>query len=281
MERPRRVRGYTADQVRTARTFLFVPGNRPERFVKAAHSGADVVVIDLEDAVESGDKQFARGQAAQWLSGGQPAMVRINPVGTAWHDQDLTLVTELGVPVMLAKTERATDVNNIADRTNDPVIVPLIETAAGVASAWAINAAAGVQRCAFGTIDLAAELGIDPQDREALLTSRSTLVMTAANAGAAPPIDGVTTALGDSQSVTDDFTYAKRLGMAAKLCIHPGQIAPIHAAAAPTENETRWAQKIIDAFTHGASATAVDGHMVDAPVLARARRILRLAQSHA
>jgi citrate lyase subunit beta/citryl-CoA lyase len=268
---------YTAEAIRLARSFLFVPGNRPERFAKALAAQPDIIVIDLEDAVPAADKTAARNHVSEWLTAGKPAMVRIDAVGTDWHDDDLGLVAEHGAPVMLAKAERADDIICIARLSASPV-VPLIETTTGIVAAADICTAAGVARPAFGSIDLAAELGIDPDDREALLIARSTLVLVAAAAGVAPPIDGVTTVLTDPQAVVDDFTYAKRLGMTAKLCIHPAQVLAVHAAATPSADELCWARRVIAACDADGSAVAVAGHMVDAPVLKRARRIVSTAQ---
>ena len=269
--------GYTGAAVRYARTFLFVPGNRPERFSKAVAAQPDIVIIDLEDAVSAADKDTARGHVDEWLSTGNPGMVRINAVDTDWHEADLALVGEHGVPVMVPKAERADTIRHVARLTPAPVIVPLVESAAGITAAADICAAPGVQRLAFGSIDLATELGIDPDDRDALLLSRSTLVLAAAAAGLAGPIDGVTTALTDMRPLVDDFAYARRLGMTAKLCIHPAQVAAVHAAAAPSADELQWAQRIIAACGDNGSALAVDGQMVDAPVLERARRIAAAA----
>jgi citrate lyase subunit beta/citryl-CoA lyase len=268
---------YSAEAIRLARSLLFVPGNRPQRFAKALAAEPDIIVIDLEDAVPAADKGAARRHVSEWLAAGNPAMVRIDAVGTDWHDDDLGLVAEHGAPVMLAKAERADDVTRIARLTASPV-VPLIETASGVAAAAEICVAARVPRPAFGSIDLAAELGVDPRDRDAMLMARSILVLAAAAAQTAPPIDGVTTAMTDLQAVTDDYIYAKRIGMTAKLCIHPAQVSAVHAAAAPSAGELRWAQQIIAACGADGSAVAMDGEMVDAPVLKRARRIVSTAQ---
>jgi len=134
-------------------------------------------------------------------------------------------------------------------------------------------------RCAFGSIDLATELGIDPGDREALLWARSVLVMASRAASIASPVDGVTTALRDVDTLTADVRYACRLGMTGKLCIHPSQIRPVHAALAPSAAELDWARRILDRAGPDGSATTVDGQMIDAPVVERARRILACAQS--
>ncbi|MCE5292844.1 MAG: CoA ester lyase, partial [Nocardiaceae bacterium] len=153
--------------------------------------------------------------------------------------------------------------------SNHPVI-PLIETAAGVLNA--VEVCRDTVRPAFGSIDLAAQLGIDPQNRDALATARSTLVLAAAAAGVAAPIDGVTTALSDPGRLADDIRNARRLGFTAKLCIHPSQIAPTKQALAPTGIDIEWAERVISAAGNG--AIAIDGAMVDKPVIERARQIL-------
>lgn len=266
---------YDAAAVRTARTLLFVPGDRPERFAKAAAAQPDIVLIDLEDAVAAPDKDSARAHVGQWLSAGNPAMVRINAADTPWHADDLNLVAEHRVPVMLAKAEHPEQLRRIAD-LGAPVVA-LIETAVGFTAVNELCAVPGVARVAFGSVDLANHLGVDPDDREALLLHRSMLVLASAAAGLAPPIDGVTAGFKETEPVADDFRYAKRLGLTAKLCIHPAQVPVVHAAAAPSEAEVAWARKVVAAVLPGASAAAVDGQMVDLPVVERARRIVAAA----
>ncbi|GAA4642592.1 HpcH/HpaI aldolase/citrate lyase family protein [Gordonia humi] len=265
------------DDLRTARTLLFVPGSAPDRFPKAAAIRADIVVIDLEDAVAADRKSVAREAAAEWIANGGRAIVRINAVDTRWHTADVDMAADLRVPVMLAKTGDPAHVNAVYARTGAPVL-PLIETASGVASATSIASRPGVARLAFGSIDYANELGVDPTDRESLLLTRSMLVLASATAGVAPPVDGVTTALNDPAALTDDVAYAARIGLPAKLCIHPRQVAPVHAALAPTEDEIAWADRVVAAARIDGDAVAVDGHMVDAPVVARAERILATAR---
>lgn len=258
---------------------LFVPGNRPERFAKAAAAQPDVVILDLEDAVGDDDKDSARVHAANWLAAGNTAMVRINAADTAWHAGDVAMVAQHRPAVMLAKAEHPDQIGHLTARAPGAPVIPLIETARGVIAVNELCAAPGVARVAFGSIDLANQLGIDPDDREALLVHRTKLVLGSAAAGLAPPIDGVTTSFTETDSVVSDFTYARRLGMGAKLCIHPAQIAAVHAAARPSEADVEWASRIVDSLdAAGGSAAAVDGRMVDAPVVERARRILSAAR---
>jgi citrate lyase subunit beta/citryl-CoA lyase len=247
-----------------ARTLLFVPGDRPDRFAKAAAAGADGVVVDLEDAVAPADKDAARAHAVAWLAAGNEVVVRVNAVDTPWYEADVAALA--GSPIMLPKAERAADV----ERTG-PVVVPLVETAAGLAAAREVCAARGVVRVAFGSIDLAAQLGVDPGSHRALLHARSTLVLAAAAAGCAPPLDGVTTALDDPDVLRRDTEHAVELGFTGKLCVHPRQVGPVHAALRPSEEDIAWAHRVLAA---GESAVAVDGQLVDRPVLLRARRLL-------
>lgn len=264
-----------ADTVRNARSLLFVPGNRPQRFAKAVAAQPDIVIVDLEDAVGADEKTSAREHTAAWLAAGNTAMVRINGSGTPWHDDDLAMVAQFRVPVMPAKAERVGELERVTELAPGAPVVPLIETAAGVAGVHQLCAVDGVARVAFGSIDLGNELGVDPDHRDALLLHRTLLVLASAAAGLAPPIDGVTTVFTETETVTDDFRYAQSLGMAAKLCIHPAQVAAVHRAAAPTDADIAWATEVVAAAVGSdGSAVAVNGRMIDVPVVERARRIL-------
>jgi citrate lyase subunit beta/citryl-CoA lyase len=267
------VSDHHSDAIGSARSLLFVPGNRPERFAKATAAGADVVIIDLEDAVSSEDKIAARDHAAAWLSAGNPAMVRINGCRTSWYEDDLAMVAALRAPTMLPKTEDVDMVTRVTSQCGVRVVA-LIETAVGVLNAPVVAGVPGVDRLAFGSIDLAAELGVDPCDRDVLLAARSTLVIASAAAGLAGPVDGVTTALRETDVLRDDVRHGRRLGFTAKLCIHPAQVAVIHEGLAPTAEDVSWARRVLDSSSPDGSATSVDGRMVDAPVVARALRIM-------
>jgi citrate lyase subunit beta/citryl-CoA lyase len=247
-----------------ATTFLFVPGDRPDRFGKALASGADVVILDLEDAVAPAAKDAARAAAGEWLESHR-AMVRINAPGTPWFDADAELVAVRGVPVMVPKAETPGVLAGFG------AVVALVETALGVERAGELAAVPSVTRLAFGSVDLAAQLGVAPEDREPFAYARSRLVIASAAAGLAPPVDGVTTDLGAGSPLEEDVRYARRLGFGGKLCIHPKQVAVVRAGFTPTEAERAWARRVVAA---GDGVSVVDGRMVDKPVLARARHIL-------
>ncbi|MEV0063358.1 CoA ester lyase [Nocardia sp. NPDC050718] len=282
-----------ATRVRSAATLLFVPADRPERFAKATAANPGLVVLDLEDAVAPEAKDAARDNAVAWIAAGNECAVRINAAGTRWHDDDLAALAPLHCAVMLPKAEIgvlpaviATLTAGRADRgsahpasplgeidTPAPLIA-LIETAAGVVHAAAVAATAGVDRLAIGTFDLAAEIGVDPADRDALAGTRHTVVLASAAAGLPGPIDGVTGVVDDADLVHDDAGYGRRLGFAGKLCIHPRQLEPVTTAFRPTAHEQAWARKILEATTETSGVAVVDGTMVDKPVVDRARRIL-------
>ncbi|ALG86354.1 HpcH/HpaI aldolase/citrate lyase family protein [Gordonia phthalatica] len=271
----------STDLARTATTVLFVPGDRPERFEKAAAAGADLVIIDLEDAVAHDNKVAARGNVTEWVATGHQCAVRINAADTGHFAGDVDAIAGLGATIMLAKAESPDVVQQVAEISGSGVIA-LIETARGILNAAAIAAVPGVVRLAVGTFDLAAQLGVDPTDHEAMAASRGALVLASAAAGLVGPLDGVTAAVDDPDRISADAGYARRMGFAGKLCIHPKQLAPTIAAFAPTEDEVAWAHRILDAVTEEEETTGgvavVDGQMVDKPVYDRAERILQRAQ---
>jgi citrate lyase subunit beta/citryl-CoA lyase len=265
----------------SARTWLFVPGDRPERFAKAAASGADVIVLDLEDAVAPDYKAAALAHVTDWLPDTDClTAVRINAVGTPWHEVELAALAGTSAPVlvMLAKAEEPDHVATVV-RTlpSGSAVVALVETALGVLQATAIARVDGVCRLALGSYDLAAELGVDPDHAPAIDPARSALAFASAAAHIAGPIDGVTGDVHNSVGVTADVTRSAALGFAGKLCIHPSQVAPASAALAPSAQDLAWAARILDAADAARAAdrgvVVVDGRMVDAPVIARAQRI--------
>lgn len=264
-----------------ARSYLFVPGNRPERFSKACASGADAVIIDLEDAVAPETKDEARASLAGWLTPKQPVLVRINSAGSEWFQDDLDLCTLPGVAgVVLPKAENADDVRMIAARGAAAgfIVLPLIETAAGFANAAALAGAPGVQRLLFGSIDFQVDLGIQGED-DALLYFRSQMVLLSRLAGIQAPVDGVTTGIDDAELLRADTLRARRLGFGGKLCIHPKQVDAVNRHFAPDEAEVAWAVRVTEAAAAaGGAAVAVDGKMVDRPVLLRAQDIMRESQ---
>ena len=257
-----------------ARSFLFVPGDRPERFAKACAAGADAVIVDLEDAVPPSDKRAARDALAAWLSPANPVLVRINSADSEWFRDDLALCGLPGVAgIVLPKAEREHDLATIA-AAGASTILPLIESARGLWNAVGLARSPCVQRLVFGAIDFSLDLGII-EGYEELLYFRSQLVLVSRVAGIEPPVDGVTTALDDPDLVRQDTLRGRALGFGGKLCIHPKQVATVNTAFAPTVAELAWAVRVLDAaaVSNGA-AVALDGTMIDRPVIQIARQML-------
>ena len=261
-------------------TYLFVPGNRPERFAKALAAGADRVIMDLEDAVAPADKVAARTAIAEWLAGSaldarHKVLIRINDDATVWHAQDLALIRAVQAPcVMLPKCEAAAQVAAVlAQLANNATVLPLIETARGMLTLPEIAAAYGVARLAFGALDYMADLDI-PADSLALDYAAAHIAIASRAAGLASPVAGVTPAL-DAACVTEDMLHARSLGFGAKMCIHPSQVAAVRAALAPSTAELAWAQRVLQAWqASSAGAIQLDGKMIDLPVVRKAERIL-------
>lgn len=271
--------------LRDARSFLFVPGNRPERFAKAQASGADAVVLDLEDAVPLADKPVARAAVAAALAALQhsavPVVLRINPPATPAGAQDLawlpTLASHGALPaLMVPKAETAADLAAVRQAAPRAGLLPLIESAAGWSGLAELAAQAGVLRLVLGHIDFQADTGLRCSDDEHEIEPlRFAIAMHTRLQRLAPAVDGVTTAFDDEARLRADTVRALRFGFGAKLCIHPRQIAVVHDALAPTETELAWARRVVaaDEAAQGA-AVQLDGRMVDLPVVLQARRLL-------
>ncbi|HRH89061.1 MAG TPA: CoA ester lyase [Rubrivivax sp.] len=275
----------TNDALAQARSLLFVPGNRPERFLKAAQSGADAVVLDLEDAVPLAQKDAARDaigqQWAQLLALQVPLVVRINAADSAAWPADLAALARLPqlAAVMVPKAESAETLRQAHHALAGVALLPLIESAAGYDALAPIAAAPGVLRLVLGHIDFMADTGLQCSDDERELAPlRFAIAMATRRQRLAPAIDGVTVAIDDAQRLREDTQGALRFGFGAKLCIHPRQVAGVHEALAPSAAELDWARRVVaaDAAAAGA-AVQLDGRMVDAPVVLQARRVLARA----
>lgn len=271
-----------------ASTFLFVPGNRPERFIKALNSGAHAVILDLEDAVAEEDKDVARSAIRQaWPSFSKEQrhriVIRSNAPGTRFYGEDLMLAEELTVACLLIpKSESIDQINGAAEVLPNSAIIPMIETARGLQQLDAIANAQQIIRLALGNIDLQADLGMvcDAQETE-LQVARFQLVLASRLAEIAPPIDGVTTATDDVDRITADALRAKRLGFGAKLCIHPKQVPIVYKAFMPNEDELHWAIQVIEADKASKGGVVkLNGRMIDRPVVLLAKRLLALAGKH-
>ncbi|WP_216210075.1 HpcH/HpaI aldolase/citrate lyase family protein [Amycolatopsis aidingensis] len=260
----------------SARSWLFVPGDRPERFGKAAGSGADAVVCDLEDAVAPEHKVAARDAVRGWLAT-NPAFVRVNATDTEWHADDLAALAD--VPglrgLLLPKSEQVDQLHELARILPERVaVVALVETALGVHEATSLARVPGVCRLAFGSLDFALDAGTGTGQEE-LRYARSRLVLSSRVAGIASPVDGVTTDLDDPDRCARDARAARLLGFGGKLAVHPHQVEVLNQAFLPTAAEVDWARRVLTAVAEsGTSAVRVDGQLVDRPRVELARGVL-------
>ncbi len=259
-------------------SYLFVPANRPERFSKAANSGANAVIIDLEDAVGAQDKSEGRNCLTNWLDSAEarentvPILVRVNCVNSGCFGEDLRACRRPDIAgIVLPKAERADD---IASASAGAPVYPLIETALGFSRIYDLAAAPRVQRLLFGAIDFKHDMGIDG-DRDELLYFRSQVVLASRIAGILSPVDGVTTEIDDLAKIASDAAYTKRLGFGGKLCIHPKQVPIVNSTFVPSEDELRWANRILAAAEEArGGAVALDGRLIDRPMVLSAKRII-------
>lgn len=258
-----------------SRSLLFVPGDRPERFVKAVTSGAHAVIIDLEDSVARNAKLHAREACRAFFSVGGRALVRVNALDTAWAQDDLALCRMPGVVgVVLPKAETEMAISEAAQCLGHTrPILALIETALGMRNVHAIAAQPSVERLLFGTVDFCFDLGLEG-DGDELGSYRAQLVLASRAAGLLPPVEGVTLALRDEDALRASALNARRIGFGGKLCIHPAQVSTVNACFQPTSTEIAWAKQVLALADNSPGAFEFEGRMVDAPVIARARLLL-------
>ena len=259
------------------RSVLFLPASNPRAIAKARESAADLVVLDLEDAVKPADKELGRDAAVEavvddWR---MPVAIRVNSVGSKWHSIDLDAVAQSKADlVVVPRAISAHLVHGVAEAVVKPVLA-MIETAAGVLAAPEIaKEAAGL---IAGTNDLRADLRL-PLDatREPVSASLQWIVLSARAAGIAV-FDGVFNSLDDDQGFVAEAEDGRRLGFDGKSLIHPNQIAPCHRAFAPSESEVERARRLVDAF-HG-GAERFENEMIERMHFEAARRVLARAVS--
>lgn len=267
-----------------ARTYLFVPGDRPDRFAKALASGADAIVLDLEDAVAPAAKSRARDAIAQWsLQAAEPELarivVRINDAASDVFPDDLRLLRAARIAtVMLPKAESAAQVQAVRAAMPDARVLALIESAGGVAKVDEVAGADGVVRLVFGTLDYALDLDLDiAESPDGLAHAASLIAIVSRVSGLSAPVAGVTPQLDDETRLLADLAWSRRHGFGAKLCIHPRQVAPIHTALAPTDQAIDWARRVLAAEAASPGAAQLEGRMIDRPVVLQAQRTLQRA----
>lgn len=256
-----------------SRSFLFVPGDRPDRFDKAAASGAHGVILDLEDAVQPQAKAAARAAVAGWHGRGG-AYVRINGMDTPWFEDDLALARAHGLARLVIPKAEPGVLHKVRERLGaDVELIALIETVAGL---FELRDAckAGVSRLAFGNLDFSVDAGVSEGEGE-LDPVRLRLALESRYANLPAPIDGVFPALSDADGLARQVRRAKSLGCGGKLCIHPAQVAVVNGGFVASPEEADWARRVLAAAEQsGGGVISVDGKMVDRPVLLRARELL-------
>lgn len=261
------------------RSALFVPGSRPERFAKALASSADAVIVDFEDAVEEALKPQAREHLAAFFSEQPEARlwVRVNAADHPQHAEDLAFCKRYPqvTAVVLPKAENRAQASTAAN--TGKAVVPIIESARGLLHLGEIAQVPGVLTLAFGGIDFALDLDLNDgtaSAKFALDQARLQVVLHARAAGLAPPLDGVYPSIADDSGLRAAINHARDMGFAGALCIHPRQVPLIHGELTPSVDQLEWAQRVVDGAAGSPGAFQLDGQMIDAPVLARAQRLL-------
>jgi citrate lyase subunit beta/citryl-CoA lyase len=283
------------------RTALFVPGNRPDRVDKAVSSGADVVIIDLEDAVPPSQKEESRPKAREKVTAFRESeiLVRVNAIGSEFLAGDLEEIVVEGLHcIIVPKVEKREDIREIDGRLGEAEkknglepgaisVIPLIESARAVQNVFEIlSEKSGPRRlftAAFGAADYTLDMGVEKtMEGTELHYPRSRIAVACRAAEVDPPLD--TPFMIDVKNVealTADAQRARQLGFQGKLCIHPIQIEPCHAVFSPTAEEIDHAQRVIQAFedaeARGIGAIQLDGKFIDPPIVERSRRIVKLA----
>jgi citrate lyase subunit beta/citryl-CoA lyase len=261
------------------RSYLFAPGHNEKLLGKVFDTGADAVILDLEDAVPPDDKDTAREMVGDALTA-HSAWVRINAARTPQAAADLAAVGALAHGIRIPKVESVDDVSWVRDRAPGKPLLCAIETARGVANALQIAEQPSVAHLALGGIDLQRDLGV-ADGGAPLQYVRSHLVVASRAAGIGQPIDSVYPHINDEEGLRREATMSRSLGLFGKSAIHPAQLAAIHAVFEPDADEVRWAQQVLAAFdaSNGAAARLPNGEFVDLPVAERARNVLQLAKS--
>ncbi|MDY6821762.1 MAG: CoA ester lyase [Deferribacterota bacterium] len=272
--------------MRLYRSFLFVPGNNEKRIRKALSSEADAIIIDLEDAVATNEKDSARDIALRLSNEPRkkPLYIRINSLKSPYFEKDIECINTSNIDgVILPKCEKGEDVTYLVNRLKIKLdIIPLIESAKGVINSQNIAASSeNISRLAFGAIDYTLDIeAIYSKTGKELLYPRSKLVLSSKVANLFPPVDTVFPDLEDETSLALEIEEAKILGMFGKLAIHPKQLPIINNNFTPSEKEIEEAKKVVEIFEksekEGTAAIEVDGKFVDYPVYKRSKNLLNL-----
>jgi citrate lyase subunit beta/citryl-CoA lyase len=261
----------------TPRSWLFAPGHNERYLSKVFDAGADVVLLDLEDAVPESLKESARALVAE-AAKSRPCWVRVNRPGSETCVRDLEALAGSVSGFRVPKVESAEDVAWVAERAPGVPLDCTIESARGV---MAVNEIASSPACSvlsYGSVDLANDLGIEDGQLE-MLVARSSIVLASRAAGKPPPSDGVHTNIHDDEGLRRESAAARRLGFFGKSAIHPRQVPIINDVFRTTPERIEWAKRVLQAFSvsGGAATRLPDGELVDLAVAEQARKVLRTA----
>lgn len=254
------------------RAILFLPASNPRAIDKARQSDADLVILDLEDAVKAEDKDSARDAAvaAMALDWPMPAAIRINGAGTEWHGRDLVAATHCDAALIVVPRVESKDEVTFVRRQSGKPVGAMIETPRGVLAANPIADEAVV--LIAGTNDLAAGLRLPRGAGRAPLQTALQTIVLAARAQDIAVFDGVYNQLDDLDGFSAEAAEGRTLGFDGKSLIHPSQIAPCHAAFAPSEGEIARAERLVEAATGGAER--FEGEMIEQMHVQAAQRLL-------
>ena len=274
---------------REPRSWLFVPADSEKKIAKAVESDADAIIFDLEDSVALAKKSDAREilKSLPARSGGPQWWVRINPLGSEFHKEDLELIGKADIAgIVLPKAESGADVTQLAHRTgNIPIHAIVTETAVSLFGLLSYrDPKSPLAAMSWGAEDLSAALGASSKHDESGELSFTyrlarSLCLAGAVAAGVQPVDGVFADFRDEEGLAREAAAARREGFTGKLAIHPAQVAAINAAFTPSQDEVAHARAIVEAFEAqpDAGVLSVDGKMVDRPHLTQAQRILQRA----
>jgi len=281
------------------RTWLFAPGNHARKVGKVFDAGADVAILDLEDAVAVAEKVPTRAVVAEALHRPRPcrAYVRVNALDTGFTFGDLEAVIGPGLDgIVLPKVERAADIQMVDwvigsleqkhGLTPGAIdLMPILETGRGIAGARGISGAGGrLKRVSFGAGDYTRDMGMEwTMTEHEVDVARAEVVLASRINDLEPPIDTVFIHIREHDAFKASCIRVRQAGFQGKLCIHPDQVGPANAAFTPTADEVTWARRIVAAFREaeaaGSASIQVDGYFVDYPIVEKAERMVALAEA--
>lgn len=269
------------NKLASIKTWLFVPATKIGRVIKAFASGADAVIVDLEDAVAQVDKAQARRALQEYCTSAdyQPVWVRINQAGSIDFAEDIKLCEQLPnlAGIILPKAEQAADIEHIHNLSGLPVIA-LVESAVGLHQLDAMAYASGLLAFSYGFLDFCNDLHVQVGTAAADIIAnqiRYQLLITSKIYQLPAPIDTVYPEFNNSVGLSQRVQLWSQMGMSGMLCIHPKQVATVKAVLQPSNDEIDFARRVVVEYERtGQAVFKIDGNMVDTPVIQRCLQLL-------